>query len=318
MQDIAMTLKTSVLIVQSIPLWVPFLITLVTSPVFILLAPATGLLDDPESKRKIHQKQKPLGGTAILFGFLPIYLYFGPINFSLIAALLLVFIAGIIDDFRRLNPRIKLLLQVIAAIVLVTQTPLPASSFGLGDLHGFTLSGVGNQALIAFWLVGGTNAFNLIDGLDGLAAGLGLIALVPVIVLTAGNPVYVPIAALGGALSGFLVYNSHPAKLFLGDGGSYFTGFLLSYLLIPGLATTAPVAADNTWPLVAGLFLILLPVLDTSMAIKRRIRSSKGVMEPDKNHIHHLLYRKYGQKRAVRIMYGVQVVCTAFGTLLVL
>ena len=317
MQDMATTLKTSILTVRAIPLWVPFLITLVTSPAFILLAPTTGLLDNPESKRKIHQNQKPLGGTAILFGFLPVYLYYGPINFSLIAALLLVFLAGIVDDFRGLNPRIKLLFQVIAAVVIVTQAPLPASSFGLGGLHAFTLSGAGNRALIAFWLVGGTNAFNLIDGLDGLAAGLSLIALIPVIILTAGNPVYIPIAALGGALSGFLVYNSHPAKLFLGDGGSYFVGFLLSYLLIQGLATTGTIATANTWPLVVGLLLILLPVLDTGMAIKRRIRSSTGIMKPDKHHIHHLLYRRYGHKRAVLIIYGFQVVCAGAGALLV-
>jgi len=313
----ATTLKTSVLTVHAIPLWVPFLITMVASPAFIFLAPTTGLLDDPDNKRKIHQNQKPLGGAAILLGFLPVYLYYGPINFFLIAALLLVFLAGIVDDFRGLNPRIKLLFQVIAAVVIVTQTSLPGSSFGFGELHAFTLSGAGNQALIAFWLVGGTNSFNLIDGLDGLAAGLGLIALVPVIILTAGSPVYVPIAALGGALSGFLVYNSHPAKLFLGDGGSYFIGFLLSYLLIQGLANTGTVATPNTWPLAVGLLLILLPVLDTGMAIKRRIRSSTGIMEPDKNHIHHLMYRKYGHKRAVLIMYGVQIICAGIVALLV-
>ncbi len=318
MQDIATTLKTSVLTVRAIPLWVPFLISLVTSPLFILLGPTTGLLDDPESKRKIHQNQKPLGGTAILIGFLPVYIYFGPTNLFLITALLLVFLAGIVDDFRGLNPRIKLLFQIIAAIVLVTQVWLPGSSFGFADFHAFTLSGAGNRALIAFWLVGGTNAFNLIDGLDGLAAGLGLISLVPVIILTAGNPVYVPVAALAGAIAGFLVYNSHPAKLFLGDGGSYFIGFLISYLLIQGLAATGPATGDGTWSLVVGLLLILLPVLDTALAIKRRIRSRKGVMKPDRNHIHHRLYREYGQKRAVLIMYGLQIVPAAIGTLLVL
>lgn len=318
MQNIATTLKTSVLSVRAITLWVPFLVTLVTSPGFMLLAPSTGLLDDPESKRKIHENQKPLGGTAILIGFLPVYLYYGPTNFYLVSGLALVFLAGIIDDFRDLSPQIKLLFQVLAALVLVTNAPLPASSFGLGDLQAVTLSGAGNRALIGFWLVGGTNAFNLIDGLDGLAAGLGLIALVPVIFLAAGTPVYVPVAALGGALLGFLVYNFYPAKLFLGDGGSYFIGFLLSYLLIQGLGAASTVIGSQTWPLVAGLFLLLLPILDTSLAIKRRIRSSKGVMEPDRNHIHHILYRKYGQKRAVLTMYSIQVVCAAVGTLLVL
>lgn len=317
MQDMAATLKTSVLSVHAIPLWVPFLITLVTAPVFILLARYTGLLDDPENKRKIHENQKPLGGASVLLGFLPVYFYYGPTNFYLVAGLALVFLAGLLDDFRGLNPRIKLLVQVLAALVLVTNVPLPASSFGLGDLQAVTLSGAGNRALIGFWLVGGTNAFNLIDGLDGLAAGLGLIALVPVILLTVGTPVYVLVAALAGSLLGFLIYNFHPAKLFLGDGGSYFLGFLLSYLLIQGLGTAGTAKVIKSWPLVTGLFLILLPVLDTSMAIIRRIRSSKGVMKPDRNHIHHIIYRKYGQKRAVLIMYAIQAVCAVTGILLV-
>lgn len=317
MQDMAVTLKTSALSLHAIPLWVPFLITLVTAPVFILLARYTGLLDDPENKRKIHENQKPLGGASVLLGFLPVYFYYGPINFYLIAGLALVFLAGLIDDFRGLNPQIKLIAQVLAAVVLVTNVPLPASSFGLGDLRAVTLSGAGNRALIGFWLVGGTNAFNLIDGLDGLAAGLGLIALVPLILLTAGTPVYVPVAALSGSLLGFLIYNFYPAKLFLGDGGSYLIGFLLSYLLIQGLGTATTTEAIKGWPLVTGLFLILLPVLDTSMAIIRRIRSSKGVMKPDRNHIHHIIYRKYGQKRAVLIMYAIQAVCAVTGILLV-
>ncbi len=317
MQNMAATLKTSMLSVHAIPLWVPFLITLITAPVFILLARYTGLLDDPENKRKIHENQKPLGGASVLLGFLPVYLYYQSTNFYLVAGLALVFLAGLIDDFRGLNPRIKLLVQVLAALVLVMNVPLPVSSFGFGDFQVVTFSGAGNRALIAFWLVGGTNAFNLIDGLDGLAAGLGLIALVPVILLTAGTPVYVPVAALGGSLLGFLVYNFYPARLFLGDGGSYLIGFLLSYLLIQGLGTAGTAKITKGWPVVAGLFLILLPVLDTSMAIIRRIRSSKGVMKPDRNHIHHIIYRKYGQKRAVLIMYAIQAVCAVTGILLV-
>lgn len=317
MQEIALTLKTSLFSAPVASGWWSFAITFLICPLFIFLAPATGLFDEPEGDRKIHKRAKPLGGAALAVGFLPLYLVYGPSSLSLFFGLLIVFFAGIIDDLREVDPVIKLLLQAAAAVVVVSFSPLPPTKLGIGEGLSITLKGAANSGLVAFWLVGGTNGFNLIDGLDGLAAGVAFIALIPLALLGFGSPVFISIVTLLASLVAILIYNFHPARLFLGDGGSYFIGFLTSYLVIEGLSAASG-SVGNEWSLAAGLLLLGLPVIDTALAIVRRLISRKGIMEADKNHVHHLLYRQYGQTRAVLIAYSLQAVLAGLAVLLIL
>ncbi len=317
MQEIALTLKSSIFIPAAVSAWAPFLITLFICPLFIYFSPATGLFDEPESDRKIHERPKPLGGAALVIGFLPIYLAFGSTSPSLVFGSVLVFFTGIIDDLYESDPKTKLTLQVVAAVIVISFGATPSTNLAAGKGLSITLTGAANTAFLAFWLVGGTNGFNLIDGLDGLAAGVAVIALTPFAVLGFDTPVFLPVLTLLASLAAVLIYNFHPAKLFLGDGGSYFIGFLTSYFVIEGLSVASS-GPDDAWFLPAGLLLLALPVADTAFAIGRRIISGKGIMEADKSHIHHVLYRNYGQTGAVLMIYAFQAILAGLGVFLIL
>lgn len=317
MQEIVLTLKSSIFTPTAVSAWAPFLITLLICPLFIHFSPSTGLFDDPESDRKIHERPKPLGGAALVIGFLPIYLAYGTASLSLVFGLILVFFTGIIDDLYEIEPKTKLALQIVAVFIVLTFKATPLTSFATGKGLSITLTGATNTGFLAFWLIGGTNGFNLIDGLDGLAVGVSIIALTPLAALGFGTPVFLPILTLLASLLAVLIYNFHPAKLFLGDGGSYFVGFLTSYFVIEGLSAASSGSGDE-WLLPAGLLLLALPVVDTAFAIGRRAISRKGIMEADKSHIHHLLYRHYGQTGAVLIIYAFQAILAGLAVFLIL
>jgi len=313
MQNLFSTLKSVFLSSQATAVWVPFIVTFFSCPLLIHFAPSTGLFDYPEeSERKIHISPKPLGGPALLIGFLPIYLIYAKNPLPLTFGLLIVFFTGIADDLWGVKPKMKLFFHAAAALLVVCLTHLPATTVSLTSSLSFTLRGPANLALIGFWLVGGTNGFNLIDGLDGLAVGIGIISLVPLAILTATQTLFFPLGALIATLAALLLYNFHPARLFLGDGGSYLIGFLASYLVIKGLSGITNYSG-NGWSLLAGLLLLGVPIIDTSMAIVRRVMSNQGVMEADQDHIHHFLYRKFGHVSAVLAIYGLQVIFVSLG-----
>jgi len=290
-------------------LWLSgFGVTVILGVVLLKLAPRIGFLDNPElSERKIHKKPKPLAGLVVYLGFLPAYLFAADAPLPLSVSLSLVFLTGAIDDLWDLDPGLKLFFQIIAAVVLVVWVSTPVTVIGVSEGINLRTGGILNYLIIIFWLVGGTNAINLIDGLDGLAGGLSLIALIPILLLTIGQPISIA-AGLGVAcMIGFLIFNFYPAKLFLGDGGSYLLGFLTSYLVLFGLSGVNN-SGVYSWPLLPGLLLLGLPVIDTAWAIIRRLKSHSGVMEPDDSHIHHRLYFKYGHFTAVVAMYLIQSV----------
>lgn len=318
MQNLFSTLKSVFLSPRATAVWIPFMVTFFSCPLLIHLAPATGLFDYPkESKRKIHISPKPLAGPALLIGFLPIYLIYVKNPLPLTLGLLIVFFTGIADDLWEVKPKLKLFFHAVAALLVVSLTHLPTTTLSLTSSLSFTLRGTANSALICFWLVGGTNGFNLIDGLDGLAVGIGIISLLPLAILTASQQIFFPLGALIAALVAILLYNFHPARLFLGDGGSYLIGFLASYLVVKGVPGITSYSG-NGWSLVAGLLLLGVPIIDTSMAIGRRIMSNQGVMEADQDHIHHYLYRKFGHVTAVLTIYGLQVISVSLGLLFII
>ena len=173
--------------------------------------------------------------------------------------------------------------------------------------------------ITVIWIVGITNAINLIDGLDGLSAGIGIISCFSLLMIFAlnGSPLIsiLLVTALAGSLVGFLPFNFNPAKTFMGDTGSNFLGYALSIISIVGTAKTYTLLV-----LIAALFVFAIPLLDTSLAIVRRLvktKSIKGVFKADSEHLHHKIMKKgYSQKQAVFILYGISATCGMFAVIL--
>jgi UDP-GlcNAc:undecaprenyl-phosphate GlcNAc-1-phosphate transferase len=279
---------------------------------------------DPIDDRKIHTGDIPrLGGVGfasaficvcfvLLFVLLPARLVPGsairlPLLFPL-AAMMLIFVSGVFDDFKPMAPRYKLFIQIIAAALVV----VPGYTFH--SILFIDLGIVGNlnwlrYPLTAVWIVGLTNAVNLIDGVDGLAGGVSALAAVffaVIFSLVPGNEAMVLMClCLGAALAGFLVFNMPfpGAKIFMGDGGSQFLGFVLA--LLPLLnAGEEPFR----FPLLYAAALLAIPIFDTFAAIWRRLRDRRRIDEPDKLHIHHKLMNLGFSARGVDgALYALQI-----------
>ena len=302
-----------------------FITAFVITPYTIRLAKKVGAVDYPNDRR-INKKPMPrLGGLAVIAGFMVSAIYLiitmsieKKVNFAeeglnrkLIGCLLGAIILGItcyIDDVKDIKPLVKLAGQVIAAIVVVSSgvlidnftIPFKENNVMLYEVFSFVLT-VG-------WIVGITNAINLIDGLDGLSSGITLISCISLLIIFALNEspliAIILITALAGAIVGFLPYNFNPAKTFIGDVGSNFMGFAIAVISILGVAKTYTAIV-----IIAPIIVLALPIFDTLWAIVRRIvktKSIKGVFKADKGHLHHRLMAKgYTQKQAVLILYGI-------------
>ena len=240
---------------------------------------------------------------------------------------LLGFLAGIavlgitcfIDDSKGIPSMVKLLAQIVAAIIVIMcgirienfTLPFTDNKIFMNEIFSFILT--------LGWIVGITNAINLIDGLDGLSSGVCLISCLSLLIIFSlnGSPIIaiVLITALAGAIVGFLPFNFSPAKTFIGDTGSNFMGFSLSIIAILGVAKTYTAIV-----LIAPIIVLALPIFDTLFAIVRRIikgKSIKAVLKPDKGHLHHRLMQKgYTQKQAVLIMYGITAILGMFAIIL--
>lgn len=280
-----------------------------------------GWLAGPTQGRHLHSEALPrLGGIAIVFSFLlatGIALLaerlFHPVGVSftlhplltILPPALLIFLLGIYDDIRSAGPWFKFSVQAVAGAMLF------AGGLRILDLPllfgGRHFSWMVGLPLTIFWVIAITNAFNLIDGLDGLAAGSALFStLVMFVVAALGNASLISLLtlALAGAVLGFLRYNFNPATIFLGDCGSLFVGFMLSALAIYG-AQKAPTIIAVAIPLVS----FGLPILETSLSILRRFISGRPVFTADREHIHHkLLDHGWSHRQVVIILYGVSAV----------
>lgn len=220
---------------------------------------------------------------------------------------IIISIVCFIDDLKDLPPIVKLIAQIIVAIIVVI-FGLKIENINIPFLYKIGLPNVFSIILTIGWIVGITNAINLIDGLDGLSSGIALISCVSMLIIFALNesPIIaiLLITALAGALSGFLPFNFNPAKTFMGDAGSNFLGYCLAVISIFGVAKTYTLVV-----VVAPLIVLGLPVLDTIAAIIRRIvkgKSIKAIMKPDKGHLHHALLKLgFSQREAVFIMYAI-------------
>ena len=291
---------------------------LVLTPAVIAFARRTGALDQPDA-RKVHARPIPrIGGIGIYAAFMVsilVQLIFVELTpefmMSLIGLMVggtIIVAIGIIDDYCDLPAKVKLLGQILAAAVLVIgfDVRIDFITDPLGDFIYLELFAI--PATI-FWIVGLTNTVNLIDGLDGLAAGVSSNAAVTIflVAMEEGIPfVAMVTAALAGAAVGFLYYNFNPARIFMGDTGSMFLGFMLA-----GISVVGAVKSAATIALIVPILALGLPILDTTFAIVRRARNHRPIFKPDKGHLHHrLLAHGFTQKQAVLLMY---IVSALFG-----
>ena len=291
-----------------------FLISLViTLPIRKIIAPKFGFMDVPTDNRRMHKTAMPLiGGLGIYIAFTVAAIAFGHIETALpyVIGGGIIVVCGILDDRFSVKPVYKLLFQLAAGVVLCV--------FGVTVQHlcffGHHLQmGIFSYPLTVIWVMAVTNAFNLIDGLDGLCTGITVIASggVGLLALTNGTDgVFVCAMLLMCAALGFLPHNIHPAKIFLGDTGSMLLGFIMAAMCID------VVYVEGTHiPTMVAIILIGVPVFDTAFAIIRRIYNKKPIMSGDKNHIHHVLFRRYSLAKAVALIYFASMLCVGIALL---
>ncbi len=285
---------------------VALIVTLLTTPIAIWLAPRVGAMDKP-NERKVHTGSTPrIGGVAIFCGFLVAALIGSEWTkqlFGLLISCGIVVLVGFVDDTKGITPKVKILGQLLAAIIFVVMVgyiKYLTNPIG-GDMIFLDYWGI---PLTILWLVGISNAINLIDGLDGLAAGVSGIAAVTLATVSFSRGytgVSVLAICLAMSLLGFLKYNFHPAKIFMGDSGALFLGFLLAALSIMGFTKGATVIS-----LLIPLLILGIPIFDTFFAIIRRSLNHKPILAADKGHLHHrLLAMGLSHKQTVLIIYGI-------------
>ena len=289
------------------------IVAFITTPVVRTLAFRVGAVDVPRDGRRMHDHPIPrMGGLAIFFGFILSALIFVPLDTPLRGMLLgavIIVILGIFDDIYALPALPKLLVQIAAASVAVLMgnrieilsNPNIFSSNPYWDL------GILSVPISVLWIVGITNAVNLIDGLDGLACGVSTISSMTMLVIAltvAESDVALLMAALAGGCIGFLPYNLNPAKIFMGDTGSTFLGFILATVSIEGLFKSYAIISFAVPFLMLGL-----PIFDTCFAILRRVSHGQSPMAPDRGHIHHrLIDMGFNQKQAVAVLYVISAI----------
>jgi len=287
---------------------IALIVARITVPLARRLAFRLGAVDEPDA-RKVHDKIMPrLGGLAIFAGFMCAAAWAvqaqGP-YLGIIIGGIIVFAVGALDDVFSLSPWAKLAGQIVAAAVAVYCGV--TVHFMTNPFDGLIYLGKLSMPLTLLWIVGVTNAVNLVDGLDGLAAGVSGIAALSmgIIAFQQGEPAVALLClALVGAVLGFLPYNFHPARIFMGDAGALFLGFVLACLSVVGLAKSAAVIS-----LFVPIVVLGIPVFDTFFAIIRRINKKVPIFAPDKNHLHHrLMALGFSHRQSVLIIYGISVI----------
>ncbi|HMV82068.1 MAG TPA: MraY family glycosyltransferase [Blastocatellia bacterium] len=306
-----------------------FLTALLITPLVRRKATEWGAVAVPDNGRHIHARPTPrLGGVAVYIAFLiallcvpfpgnmvsDIFRANLPRLLTLLAPATLIFLFGVYDDFRSAGAAQKVIVQTIAAAMVF------AGGFRIENLSS-PLGGVWHLplwfsfALTVLWIIGLTNAFNLIDGIDGLTAGASVFALVSILVFSVAqeNPFISQLAVvLIGAVMGFLRFNFNPATIFLGDSGSLFLGFMIAVLSLAGSQKGSTIVAIAI-PLIS----FGLPVTEVGVSLVRRFLSGQPLLAGDRGHIHHrLLQQGFSQRQAVILLYAVCALFSLFGIML--
>lgn len=298
------------------------IVACIATPYVQKLAVKVGAVDAPDP-RKVHTRIMPrMGGLAIYLGYLVAFFLFVPFTektetLGIFIGSTIVMIVGMLDDKYQLSPKWKLLGQLVAAAIVVipfglkigvVNLPYEGSiDFSSGWLFWLAIP------ITLFWIVGVTNAVNLIDGLDGLSAGVSAIATATMAImalLMGDQNVAVYCFVLLGAILGFLYFNFHPARLFMGDTGSLFLGFNLAALSIMGFKEALFVS------FIIPIVVLGVPLWDTFFAIVRRIVNKKPISSPDKGHLHHcLLNMGLSHRATVLVIYCISIF---FGSMAIL
>jgi UDP-GlcNAc:undecaprenyl-phosphate GlcNAc-1-phosphate transferase len=300
-----------------------FLIALIITPYSKRLAIKIGAIDEPKD-RGVHNKPMPLaGGTAIVLGFIITIVLFSPAvegfeakNYiGFIGGGLIITLVGLLDDIYDIKARIKLIFQLVAALLVVfSGITIDVVSWPYALEGVIMFAPLVSKIITVLWIIGVTNAVNLIDGLDGLATGVSTIASLCLMFISIlyGEPITVLLtAALAGSCMGFLPHNFSPATIFMGDTGSTFLGFTLSVISIHGL-----IKSYTAITIMVAVVVLGLPILDTFFAIVRRLINKKPVMQADRGHLHHRLVDKgYSHKKAVLTLYGISSIFGVAGIL---
>ncbi|MFK9090229.1 glycosyltransferase family 4 protein [Bacillus salipaludis] len=282
-----------------------FMCSILLTPFVKKLAFKIGATDKP-NQRKVHQKIMPrLGGLAIYLSFIIGMLVLRPggdYTLPIIVGSIIIVITGILDDMMELSAKVKFIAQIAAAAVVVIWGGIDVDFINL-PFGGKIEFGYLSVPLTIIWIVGITNAINLIDGLDGLAAGVSSIALITIsgMAVIMGDGFVTAIASIVLASTlGFLIYNFHPAKIFMGDTGALFLGYMISVLSLLGFKNVTIIS------FIVPIIILGVPISDTFFAILRRIVNKKPLSAPDKSHLHHCLLRSgFTHRQTVLIIYAM-------------
>ena len=302
-----------------IPFLVAVAISYVFTPIVRKFAIKIGAVDVPKDDRRVHKEAMPfLGGIAIFVSFVISVLLFLPLDGSTFAILMgatVIVISGILDDLKDLSPKAKLLFQITAAIILVLGgVKIEFITNPFSSTSTLVMIGWLSIPITIFWIVGITNTVNLIDGLDGLAAGVAMISSISLMLVAykfSYREITILAAIVAGGCLGFLPFNFNPAKIFMGDTGALFLGFILAAISIEGIMKSVATIA-----VVVPIIILGIPIFDTTFAIFRRLLNGQSIMAADKGHLHHrLLNMGFSQRKTVLILYGISAI---FGLMAVL
>lgn len=285
-----------------------FIVSLILVPICKKVAVHVNAMDIP-NERKVHKIPMPrLGGLAIYLSFLICYMFYGEITtqmLSIVIASFIIILFGIVDDINPLKARYKLIGQLIAACIIVYYGNIILKEAYIFNYH--IDFGAFAPYLTIFFIISCINAINLIDGLDGLASGISTIYFMTIAIIAiltnsyAGLDIILSVLMFGATI-GFLVYNFPPAKIFMGDTGSQFLGFMIAIICLLGFKNV------TLSSLVVPITILAIPIFDTLLAILRRFIKGESIGTPDKEHFHHqLLKMRFSQKTTVLIIYAINL-----------
>lgn len=285
-----------------------FLTSLILTHLMIKTSKNMNIMDIP-NERSVHKKPTPLlGGIAIFLSFLFGFILFGnqnPLMISILIASFLILLLGIFDDIKPIKARYKFVIHILVALIVVFYGGLKLTHV---DIFGLSLNFKWMSPYVTILIIVGIiNAVNLIDGLDGLCAGISSIYFLTIGVIALilnkfnGLDIILSFIMLGATL-GFLVFNFPPAKIFMGDTGSTFLGLMISVIMLLGFKTVTLTS------LLIPLVLLILPITDTLFAIIRRALNKKPIGQADKEHIHHQLLKHLSTRKTILVIYIVDLI----------
>ena len=289
------------------------IVSCLATPLVKVLSVKYGAVDVPKDGRRMHDHPIPrMGGLAIFLGFMASMLIFVALDAAkkgMLAGAVIIVILGVLDDKYALPAGPKFLVQIIAALiaVLAGNRIEVLSNPNIFSADQWWELGWLSVPVTVIWIVAITNAVNLIDGLDGLACGVSTISagtMLIIALMVAELDVALMMAALAGACMGFLPYNFNPAKIFMGDTGATFLGFIMATVSVAGMFKMYVHIS-----FVAPFLILGLPIFDVCFAVIRRVSHGQSPMKPDRGHVHHrLIDMGFSQKQAVGVLYVISAI----------